>query len=77
MTEDHVPDRLLLLPAAGLDLVALERDLVIQALERVHGNQSKAGPLLGMDRDQIRYRIKKYQLQQLVAALCAAARAAA
>ena len=50
------------LPAHGVDLEALEQSLVIQALERSHGNQTKAATLLGMNRDQIRYRIEKYGL---------------
>jgi len=51
---------LLELPAEGLDIEALERDLVRQALERSGGNQSRAAQLLGMTRDQIRYRLEKY-----------------
>ncbi|MGQ0736734.1 MAG: sigma-54-dependent transcriptional regulator [Acidobacteriota bacterium] len=50
------------LPAQGVDLAALEHDLVVQALERSGGNQTKAATLLGMNRDQIRYRIEKYGL---------------
>ncbi len=49
-----------LLPPAGLDLEALEKDLLRQALERTGGNQTRAGALLGLHRDQIRYRIEKY-----------------
>jgi len=52
--------RLLDLPAGGLDMDALERDLVHQALEQSGGNQSRAAQLLGMTRDQIRYRVEKY-----------------
>jgi DNA-binding NtrC family response regulator len=52
--------RLLDLPVGGLDMDALERDLVHQALERSGGNQSRAAQLLGMTRDQIRYRVEKY-----------------
>jgi DNA-binding NtrC family response regulator len=54
------PSRLLDLPAGGLDMDALEKDLVRQALEKAGGNQSKAAQLLGMTRDQIRYRLEKY-----------------
>ena len=50
------------LPAAGVDLEDLERSLVIQALKRAGGNQTKAAALLGMNRDQIRYRIEKFGL---------------
>lgn len=55
------------LPAQGVDLEALERGLVIQALERCGGNQTRAAMLLGMNRDQIRYRIEKYGLVRPVA----------
>ncbi len=48
------------LPAEGINMEALERDLVRQALERSKGNQSRAAQLLGMTRDQIRYRLEKY-----------------
>ena len=50
------------LPAAGLVFDELERDLVQQALERANGNRTQAARLLGMNRDQIRYRIEKYEL---------------
>jgi len=53
-------ERLLHLPPDGLDVEELERDLVRQALERSQGNQSRAAQLLGMTRDQIRYRLEKY-----------------
>jgi DNA-binding protein Fis len=36
---------------------------VIQALELSEGNQTKAATLLGLNRDQIRYRIEKYDLR--------------
>jgi len=50
------------LPPHGVDLESLEQSLVIQALERCGGNQTRAAALLGMNRDQIRYRIEKYGL---------------
>ena len=50
------------LPAAGVNLEELERSLVLQALRRVHGNQTKAAALLGLHRDQVRYRIEKFGL---------------
>jgi two-component system response regulator AtoC len=52
------------LPAGGVDLEKLERSLVVQALERTGWNQTKAAALLGLNRDQIRYRIEKFQLQK-------------
>ena len=50
------------LPAAGVNLDELERSLVVQALKRSGGNQTKAAALLGLNRDQIRYRIEKFGL---------------
>jgi len=50
------------LPPGGLDLEQFERSLVVQALKRSGGNQTQAGRLLGLNRDQIRYRIEKFGL---------------
>ena len=50
------------LPAEGVNLEELERSLVVQALDRSHGNQTRAATLLGLNRDQIRYRIEKFGL---------------
>lgn len=47
------------LPPEGVDLAALEQSLVRQALERTHGNRTRAGRLLGINRDQVRYRLAK------------------
>ena len=38
--------------------------LVLQALERTQWNQTKAATLLGLNRDQIRYRIEKFALER-------------
>ena len=50
------------LPASGLDLEQVERQFVVQALKRSGGNQTRAAALLGLNRDQIRYRIEKFGL---------------
>jgi DNA-binding NtrC family response regulator len=50
-----------LLPAAGVVLEDIETSLVEQALARAGGNQTRAAELLGISRDQLRYRIKKLQ----------------
>jgi len=52
------------LPAKGVDLEQLERSLVVQALERSAWNQTRAAGLLGLNRDQIRYRIEKFKLEK-------------
>lgn len=51
------------LPDGGLDLEEVERRLVVLALERTRGNQTQAAALLGLHRDQIRYRIEKFGLK--------------
>ena len=51
------------LPPAGVNLEKLERSLVVQALERTKGNQTQAAKLLGINRDQMRYRIEKFGLK--------------
>jgi DNA-binding NtrC family response regulator len=53
------------LPPNGIDLDDLERSLVMQALERSGWNQTKAAALLGLNRDQIRYRIDKFKLERV------------
>ena len=50
------------LPAEGVNLEELERHLLLQALERAGGNQTQAAQLLGINRDQVRYRIEKFGL---------------
>src|SRR3954469_16365914 len=52
------------LPSGGIDLEQLERSLVVQALERTGWNQTRAAALLGLNRDQIRYRVEKFHLQK-------------
>jgi len=51
------------LPPEGIDLEQVERQLLVQALERAAGNQTRAAELLGINRDQVRYRIEKFGLQ--------------
>jgi len=50
------------LPPDGMTLEGVEKKLIEQALQRFSGNQSKAARCLGMSRDTIRYRIKKFGL---------------
>jgi DNA-binding NtrC family response regulator len=52
------------LPAGGVNLEHLERSLVVQALRRSDWNQTQAARLLGLNRDQIRYRIEKFALER-------------
>ncbi len=51
------------LPPDGLDLPAfiqhLEHGFIAEALERCNGNQVQAAALLGLSRDQLRYRLQR------------------
>ena len=55
---NHAPT--FVLPASGVDLEALEREFLCQALERTAGNKTSAARLLGLSRDTMRYRLEKY-----------------
>jgi transcriptional regulator with GAF, ATPase, and Fis domain len=50
----------------GVELEAMkeqmERDLIVQALAMVKGNQVQAARLLHITRDVLRYRMRKYNL---------------
>lgn len=50
------------LPREGCRVDDVERDFILQALERTGGNRTQAADLLGMTRDQIRYGVRKYGL---------------
>ena len=60
---DHVSidsaEGILSLPSDGISLEQLETSLMKQALARSNGNQTRAARLLGLTRDQFRYRWKK------------------
>ena len=47
------------LPAHGVALADIERELVIQAMERAAGNRTRAAELLGIERDALRRRLVK------------------
>lgn len=52
------------LPHDGIDLSALERAVLSQALRLSGGNKTRAASLLGLTRDQIRYRMGKFGLDR-------------
>ena len=47
----------------GMDLEQWERTLIEQALRESDGNQTRAAQRLGISRDTLRYRLKKYGIQ--------------
>jgi two-component system response regulator AtoC len=49
-------------PDNGLSLEAVERALLVRALEKASNNQSAAARLLGISRDTLRYRLEKFGL---------------
>ncbi|MDH5369611.1 MAG: AAA family ATPase, partial [Gammaproteobacteria bacterium] len=49
-----------ILPEGGVVLEQLEAQLINQAMDKSHGNQSKAARLLGLTRSALLYRIKKH-----------------
>jgi two-component system response regulator AtoC len=50
------------LPAGGMSLYDVEKELIRQALDQTHGNKSSAARLLHITRDALRYKAKKYSL---------------
>jgi two-component system, NtrC family, response regulator AtoC len=52
-------------PAVGdVTLEEAERNMLAKALEKAGGNQTRAAVLLGISRDTLRYKIKKYNLRR-------------
>ncbi|MEJ2061571.1 MAG: sigma-54 dependent transcriptional regulator [Gammaproteobacteria bacterium] len=51
------------LPAGGISLAELEIDMIRQALTQSRGNRSRAARLLGLSRDTLLYRMKKYAIE--------------
>jgi len=59
-----IPDEVnFYLPLQGIKLEDVEKNFILQALERTEGNQTKASSLLGITRDTLRYRMKKFKIK--------------
>jgi len=52
------------LPAEGLQLSELERDLILQALRRSRGSLGPAARLLGISYKTLQYRVRKFGLER-------------
>ncbi|MBI3013952.1 MAG: sigma-54-dependent Fis family transcriptional regulator [Candidatus Tectomicrobia bacterium] len=61
-TSESAREEFFRLPGAGVNLEEVEKALIAQALSRTLGNQIQAAKLLGISRDTLRYRMKKYNL---------------
>ena len=59
---EDVSDMVVKLPPEGISLAGVEESLIRQALELAKGNQSKAARLLGISRDTLLYRLKKFAI---------------
>ena len=66
-TIDEVSVRFVL-PNEGISLDEVELSFVRQAIDRSSGNQTRAAELLGISRDQLRYRLKKLEESQVAIA---------
>jgi DNA-binding NtrC family response regulator len=56
------PDGKFTLPESGISLDDVEKDLILQALERTKNNKAQAAKLLRISYDTLRYQVKKYGL---------------
>jgi DNA-binding NtrC family response regulator len=54
-------ERIVQLPADGFRMEDVERSVIEQALTRTGGNVARSARLLGLSRDTLRYRMKKYR----------------
>ena len=52
-----------ILPASGISLEKLERDLILQALEKANHNKTLAAKLLDISYDSLRYQLKKFGIK--------------
>lgn len=72
---DHIPERLrhlsrksenfsIELPDSGIVLDELEKELILKALQKTEGNQTKAAALLGISRHALIYRMEKHGISE-------------
>ncbi len=59
---EQAVDSMVRLPPEGIVLSNVEESLIRQALELARGNRSKAARLLGISRDTLLYRLKKFAI---------------
>jgi transcriptional regulator with PAS, ATPase and Fis domain len=51
------------IPDTGLSMEEVEKDLILQALEKAKQNKTLAAKLLGITYDSLRYQVKKFGLE--------------
>jgi len=57
------PSREVEIPDEGISLEEVEKLYILKALEKAKGNKTMAAKLLGITRDTLRYRLKKYGVE--------------
>lgn len=59
----QAPAGMFKLPETGISLDEVEKDLIVQALERTNHNKTQAAKLLQISYDTLRYQVKKFGLE--------------
>ena len=62
-TAGNAPRDRFLLPETGICLEEVEKDLILQALDKARNNKTLAAKLLNVSYDSLRYQIKKFGLE--------------
>jgi len=60
---DRSPGDKFILPETGISMAELEKDLLLQALDRAGNNQTLAAKLLDISYDSLRYQLKKFGIK--------------
>ncbi|MBI5675422.1 MAG: sigma-54-dependent Fis family transcriptional regulator [Nitrospirae bacterium] len=61
--EAHPADKKFVLPEGGISLDEMEKDMIIQALERTNNNKTATAKLLNITYDSLRYQLKRFGLK--------------
>ena len=51
------------LSKTGMGLREMEKDMILNALQRANGNKSQAAKILNITRDTLRYKLKKFSVE--------------
>jgi DNA-binding NtrC family response regulator len=63
MKVNNNPKYFMLIPSRGFSLDKLEKDLVIQALEKSQYNKTEAAKILGISRSRLRSKLRKFKIK--------------
>ncbi len=62
-TENQPSNNRFILPESGISLDEMEKDLILQALEKAKNNKTFAAKLLNITYDTLRYQLKKFDIK--------------